>query len=163
MAITLDAVLIALLTSGSLLVLLPVAAYLDFRCHLQHKHRRRNTVIAIALLSLFLLPLVPEKTDERNDYKVKAGLLIAASAIALTKTECNAECADKQLDNISEQLRGSKLTDDEIDSMVTDLLEDSILTPAEQQAALSNVMSNIKEHRQQAAGQATEALIQQTT
>jgi hypothetical protein len=162
-AIALDGVLIALLTTGSFLFLLPVAAYLAYRCHLQHNHRRRNIVITFALLSLFLLPLMPEKADERSDYKVKAGLLITASAIALTKTECNAECADKQLDNISEQLRGSKLTDDEIASMIADLLDDSLLTPAEQQAALSKVMSNIKQQRRQAAQQATEALIQATT
>lgn len=163
MAIALDGVLIALLTTGSFLFLLPVAAYLAFRCHLQHNKRRRNIVITFALLSLFLLPLMPEKADERSDYKVKAGLLIAASAIALTKTECNAKCADKQLDNISEQLRGSKLTDDEIAIMVADLLDDSLLTPAEQKAALSKVMSSIKQHRRQAAQQATEALIQATT
>ncbi|MBZ9612637.1 RDD family protein [Rheinheimera maricola] len=163
MAITLDGVVIALLTSGSFLFLLPVAAYLALRCHMQQNNRRRNTVITIAILALFLLPLAPQKADERSDYKVKAGLLITASAIALTNTDCNAQCADKQLDNISEQLRGSKLTDDEIDSMVRDLLEESILTPAEQQAALDKVMRNIKQHRQQAAGQATDQLIQATT
>ncbi|WP_372628183.1 RDD family protein [Arsukibacterium sp.] len=162
-AIALDGVLIALLTTSSLFVLLPVAAYLAYRCHLQHNNRRRNIVISIALLSLFLLPLMPEKTDERSDYKVKAGLLITASAIALTSTDCNAECADKQLDKISEQLRGTKLTDDEIESIVTDLLGDSQLTPAEQQAALSKMMNNINAHRRQAAEQATDVLIQQTT
>ena len=162
-AITLDAVLIALLTSGSFLFMLPVAAYLAVRCHMHHNNRRRNIVIAIAILSLFLLPLVPEKTDERRDYKVKAGLLIAASAIALTNTDCNAQCADKQLDNISEQLRGTALRDDEIESMVKDLLQESMLTPTEQQAALSKLMSNIKQHRQHAAGQATDQLIQATT
>lgn len=163
LAIALDALLIALLTSGSFLVLLPVAAYLAFRCHLQGANKRRNIVIAIALLSLFLLPLMPQKTNERSDYKLKAGLLITASAIALTKTECNAECAAKQLDKISEQLRGSKLTDDEINSMVKDLLEDSILTPSEQKEALNKAMSNIKQHRLQAAQQATDMLIQKTT
>mgnify|MGYP003635528880 CR=1 FL=1 len=162
-AIALDGVLIALLTSGSFIFLLPVAAYLAYRCHLQHNNRRRNIVIAFALLSLFLLPLMPKETDERSDYNVKEGVLITASAIALTSTECNAECADKQLENISEQLRGSKLTDDEIKSMIKDLLEDSILTPAEQTVALNKAMSNIKQHRQQAAQQATDKLIETTT
>ncbi|KKO44727.1 hypothetical protein WG68_14380 [Arsukibacterium ikkense] len=162
-AIALDLLLIALFTSASLLFLLPVAAYLAFRCHLQQHNKRRNIVIAFALLSMLLLPFMPEKTDKRSDYKVKASLLITASAITLTKTDCNAECADRQLDNISEQLRGSKLTDNEIDGIVKELLEDSILTEAEQKAAHNRVMSNIKQHRQQAAQQATEALIQATT
>ena len=162
-AIALDGVLIALLTSGSFLFLLPVAAYLAYRCHLQRNSRRRNIVIVIALLSLFLLPLMPKKTNERSDYNIKESILITASAVALTSTDCNAECADKQLENISEQLRGSKLTDDEVQSMIKDLLEDSLLTPPEQQAALSKVMSNIKAYRQQAANQATDVLIQQTT
>ena len=111
----------------------------------------------------FLLPLMPKKTNERRDYNIKESILITASAVALTSTDCNAECADKQLENISEQLRGSKLTDDEVQSMIKDLLEDSLLTPPEQQAALSKVMSNIKAYRQQAANQATDVLIQQTT
>jgi uncharacterized RDD family membrane protein YckC len=163
MAITFDGIFIALLASGSFIFLLPIAAYLAFRCHLQHNKRRRNTVIAIALLSLVLLPLLPENTDDNNNYNVKEGLLITASAIALTTTDCNAECADKQLYNISEQLRDSKLTDDEVQSMVNDLLDDSILSPAEQSAALSKVMTNIKQHRQQAAKLATHELIQATT
>lgn len=163
MAITLDAIVIALLTSGSLLFLLPVAAYLAFRCHLQHSNWRRNIVIAIAILSLFTLPLAPKQKDQRNEYKIDAGLLIMASAMALTTKACDAECADKQLDNIIIQLRGSKLTNDEIDSMVKDLLDDSILTPEEQKVARSKVMLDIKQHRQQAAALATNELIQATT
>ena len=163
LAITLDSIVIALLTSGSVLFMLPVAAYLAFRCHLQQENRRRNKVIAIAVLLLFLLPLAPEKADERSDYKIAAGLLITASAIALTATDCNAECADNHIENIIIQLRSSKLTDDEIEQLVNDLLQESILTPAEQHAALSKVMTNIKQHRRQAAAQATDQLIQTTT
>jgi hypothetical protein len=163
MAIALDGIVIALLTAGSFLLMLPVAAYLAFRCHLQQNNQRRNTVIIIALLSLVLLPLTQGNTDDRNYFKVKEGLLITASAITLTSTDCNVECADKHLDTISEQLRGSKLTDDEIESMISDLLDDSVLTPSEQNTALDKVMSGIKLHRQHAAKLATHELIQATT
>jgi hypothetical protein len=163
LAIILDGLVIALLTSGSFLFVLPVASYLAFRCHLQQQQKRRNTVIAVAVLLLVLLPMLPDKADDNNEHTVAAGILVAGSAIALTKTDCNAVCADKQLENIITQLRGSTLSDAEVETMVSELLSESILTEAEQHAALSKVMRDIKQHRKLAAKQATDQLIQVTT
>ncbi|KKO48070.1 hypothetical protein VT06_13835 [Arsukibacterium sp. MJ3] len=163
LAIILDVLVIALLASGSFLLVLPVACYLAFRCHLQQQQKRRNTVIAVAALLLILLPILPDKGDDNNENKVAAGILVAASAIALTNTDCNAVCADKQLDNIITQLRGSMLSDADVEAMVTELLSESILTEAEQQAALSKVMRDIKQHRKLAAKQATDQLIHVST
>jgi uncharacterized RDD family membrane protein YckC len=163
LAILLDSIIIALLTSGSFVAILPVAAYLAFRCHQQLKLKQRNSVIVATLLLFVLLPFAPQAVKHNDERIVAATLLVAASAMTLTNSGCDKVCADKQLKNISKQLHGTKLSDAEVEAIVKNLLDESTLTTEQQQAALSKVMADIKQYRKLVAKQATDQLIQATT
>ncbi len=162
-AMLLDGIIIALLTSGSFLFVLPVAAYLAFGCHKLHNMRRRNIVIACGALLLVLLPMAPQAVKDGDDNKVAAAMLVAARALALTNASCDAECAAGHIDNITVQLRGTNLSDAEVEAMVKDLLDKSTLSEEQQQTELANVMRDIRQYRQRAANNATAELAKSVT
>lgn len=164
-AMALDALFITILAGdGSLLFVTPLYLYLLWRCHKLKTFRRRNILLAILPLVLLYSHQQQQKTPSQPAINVADVVQLSTAAISLNRENCDASCADKQSDKLITSLLHDSFTDDKAEETLRDLLEQSSLTDAQQQAKLDQLKSKRAELAsarallaQQAATQTTAA------
>jgi uncharacterized RDD family membrane protein YckC len=139
LAMLLDAILIVMLASGSLIVMLPVAAYLAWRCHKLAHNRRRNTILLLLPLLFIILPFQAQFDPDDSSTRVSSAILLGASAIKLSSGDCDQACATQISDSLVDELNTASLSDEEAQTTLKQLLADSDLPRQVQQDKLAQL------------------------
>ena len=146
-AMVIDGLIIALLTSASLMFVLPTMLYLAYSCHTQQQGKRRNIVLVAAAVMLVSLSWTPQRTQAGSDSKIAATIVVGASALALTRDSCDASCAEDNLSNIAQQLKSHHISTEDAQQLVHDLIDESTIIEDKRPAAEARVMDEIIAYR----------------
>lgn len=139
LAMALDGLLIVMLASGSMVVILPLAAYLAWRCHKHQTPRRRNIILLILPLLFFVSPFNVNYGDNNSSTDLSSAILLGASAIKLNSTDCDLSCAEQISDNLITELSIPTLSDQQAERTFAELLENSPLSAQQQQDKLNQL------------------------
>lgn len=142
-AILIDGFFIAALTSGSLIFLLPMLAYLAWSRWLAAK-TGQVALLACAALVLFTTndwaPSLPSDTDIK---RLTDSTAVAANAMRLSQADCDARCAQAQLQAVIQQLQQTQLSIAEREEMLSDLLDISQLSASEKAAVMTEAITRL--------------------
>lgn len=143
-AILIDGFFIVALTSGSLIFLLPMLAYLTWA---RWKAGKTGQVALLAGVALILFnthnwaPSLPSDTDIK---RLTDSTAVAANALRLSQSDCDASCAQKQLQAVVQQLQKTQLSIAEREELLSDLLDISQLSAAEKAAVMTEAVTSLK-------------------
>src|SRR5690606_23658218 len=133
---------------GGLTFFTPAYLYLVWRCHRLGSVKRRNILLGVLPLVLIFAYAQDSKKDMQDTaVDVADALSISAAAIKLQGDNCDAGCADVQSDMLIKPLLNKHFTDEHAEKSLRDLLEESTLSPEQQQQK----MASLKQQRSELA------------
>ena len=141
-AMAIDALMITILAGGGdLTFITPIYLYLVWRCHKLQTFKRRNILLAVLpIVVIFAIGQQgPPSPEQATTLDIPEAIQLGTAAIQLNRDSCDFECADQQSDSLITALLGANISDNEAQSTLKDLLENSVLTAEQQQQKLTQL------------------------
>ncbi|SEI07113.1 RDD family protein [Rheinheimera pacifica] len=143
-AILIDGFFIAALTSGSLIFLLPMLTYLAWS---RWQAAKTGQVAILACTALVLFTSHNWTSSLPSDTAIKRvtdSTAVSANALRLSQADCDAACAQKQLQAVVQQLQKTQLSIAEREEMLSDLLDISQLSASEKASVMTEAITSLK-------------------
>ena len=143
-AILIDGFFIAALTSGSLIFLLPMLAYLAWS---RWQVGKTGQVAILACTALVLFTSNNWTASLPSDTTIKRitdSTAVSANALRLSQADCDASCAQAQLQAVIQQLQKTQLSIAEREEMLSDLLDISQLSASEKASVMTEAITSLK-------------------
>lgn len=144
-AMALDGLLITLLAGGGLVFVAPVYGYLIWRCHQLNKKRRNILLSLLPLVLLFAYAQDSKNSPEGTAVDLADAISISVHAVRLQSDNCDALCADSQSDLLIESMLNENFTDEQAQSSLRELLQDTVMSEQQQQQKLAKLQQRRQE------------------
>ncbi len=149
LAITIDGLLIAGLANASLLVTVPILAYLMW---LRLKLQKYGQVLLLLLVGVMaagsaeyapeLLYEVSESAYETNELDVTATAQIGLAALTLSKQSCHEGCVAKELKSVRRMLQKSQVSQITATTIIQGLLDNTLLSEQRRGEIQQEILKN---------------------
>jgi hypothetical protein len=143
-AILIDGFFIAALTSGSLVFVIPMLTYLAWS---RWQAGKTGQVAILACTALVLFTSHNWTSSLPSDTTIKRitdSTAVSANALRLSQADCDAACAQVQLQAVIQQLQNTRLSIAEREEMLSDLLDISQLSAAEKASVMTEAITSLK-------------------